>query len=419
MLGLERQILHLRVASFPVAVYQVKDPSLRRRPLVVSAGRGARAAVLSVSEEARQEGIRAGMMLADARHRCRRLLVLPPDPFLFEKAERALGEVVSRFSPVVEPVRGGRFFLDLTGTSRLLGPPVDTARRIQKEVADRLRLGPNAGLAVNKLVSGVAARVQRPVSLLDVLPGREEGFLSPLNVRHLPAVDLSLEGRLLDELNIRRVGELRAIDLTDLSLAFRSKGVALYRQARGIDESPVRPPERTPAVEEDETLPDDTNDDAALLGCLFALVERCGARLRKQGRAAGQARLAARYTDGVSVTRVATMAPAAATDAALWGALRPLFEQVVGRRGRVRYLMVRLERLSATAAAQAQMSMFDAGPEPGRGEGLTRALDRIRGRFGETAVDYGLRLRPGGEGWISDRASGGAPDRVGRKENAA
>lgn len=392
MFGIERQILHLRVASFPVAVYQVKDPSLRRRPLAVSAGRGARAVVLSVSEEARQEGIRAGMMLADARHRCRRLLVLPPDPFLFARAEQALGEIVARFSPMVEPVRGGRFFLDLTGTSRLMGPPADTARRIQKEVASRLRLGPNAGLGINKLVSGVAALVQRPVSLVDIVPGGEEGFLAPLSVRHLPAVDPSIEGRLFDELNIRKVAQLRAIDLPHLCMAFRSRGAALYRQSRGIDESPVRPPERTPSVEEDETLPDDTNDDAALLGCLLGLVERCGARLRKQGRMAGQLRLSARYTDGVSVSRTATLGPGTASDAALWSSLRPLFEKVVERRGRVRYLMVRLDRLSPPAAEMAQMSLFDDDVAAGAEAGLEAALDRIRGRFGETSVRYGRRL---------------------------
>jgi hypothetical protein len=46
MFGLERQILHLRVASFPLAVYLVKDPSLRRPPLAVAAGRGPRAVVV-------------------------------------------------------------------------------------------------------------------------------------------------------------------------------------------------------------------------------------------------------------------------------------------------------------------------------------------------------------------------------------
>src|SRR5438093_3867511 len=115
---MERQIPHLRVASFPVAVYQVKDPSLRGRPFVVSAGRGPRAVVLSVSGEARAEGAHPGMTLPEALRWCRRALVLPPDPVLFERADRALAEVLARFSPVVEPARGGRLFADMTGTGR-------------------------------------------------------------------------------------------------------------------------------------------------------------------------------------------------------------------------------------------------------------------------------------------------------------
>ena len=328
---MERQILHLRVVSFQVAVYRVKDPSLRTRPLIVANGRGPRAVALSVSREAREDGARPGMTLPEALRWCRGALVLPPDPILFERAERALAEILARYSPKVEPVRGGRLYADLTGTGRLLGPAVDVARRAQKEIDQRLRLGPNAGLAANKLVSGVAAQVLRPVSLLDVHPGDEAGFLSPLAVRYLPAVDPRTEGALLDELNIHRVRDLAAVDLPRLSLAFGVRAIALHRQARGIDESPVRPPDRTPAVEADETLAEDTNDDALLLSCLYALVERCGARLRKIGVAAGEVSLTARYTDGVTVTRKTEIAPVSAGDMTLYAHLRPLFEQVVRR----------------------------------------------------------------------------------------
>src|SRR5262249_52517774 len=112
------------------------------------------------------------------------------------------------------------------------------------------------------------------------------GCLSRLAVRHLPAVDPRVEGRLLEELNIRKVRDLAAIDLPHLSLAFGGRGATLYRQARGLDESPVRPPDRTLSVEADETLAEDSNDDALLLGALFDLVQRCGARLRRLGQAA-------------------------------------------------------------------------------------------------------------------------------------
>lgn len=389
---MERQILHLRVASFPVAVYRVKDPSLRSRPLIVAAGRGPRAVALSISEEARREGARPGMTLAEALRWCRGALVLPPDPILFDRAERALAEILARYSPHVEPVRGGRLFADLTGTGRLLGPAVDVAHRAQKEIADRLRLGPNAGLAANKLVSGVAARVLRPVSLLDVHPGEEAGFLSPLAVRCLPAVDPRTEGALLDELNIHKVGELAAVEMPRLSLAFGARAMTLYRQARGIDDSPVRPPERAPAVEADETLAEDTNDDARLLSCLHALVERCGARLRRLGLRAGEGALTARYTDGVTVTRAGAVTPASAGDLTLYGHARSLFEPVVQRRGRVRYLRVRFTRL---AAPPAQMSLFEEEERPGREPALVAALDRIRGRFGAGAIAFGRTGRIG------------------------
>ncbi len=402
---MERRILHLRVISFPVEVYRVKDPFLKGRPVVVSAGRGPRGVVLSASREAEEDGVRPGMTLPEARRWCRGALVLPPDPILFDRAERALAGILQRFSPMVEPVGGGRLYVDLTGTGRLLGAAVDVARRIQKEIGQRLSLGPNAGLGVNKLISGVATQVRRPVSLLDVLAGQEEDFLSPLAIRHLPAVNPRTEGRLLEELNIRKVKELRAVDLPHLNLAFGANGPTLYRQARGIDESPVRPPERALTVEADETLSEDTNDDSKLLGCLYAMLERCGARLRALGLPAGEALLSARYSDGVTVSRTTAISPPSTRDLTLYSHVRPLFERVVARRGRVRYLRVRFMKL---APAPAQMLLFEPSAPSREGlrePGLIAALDRVRGRFGARSITFGrAAVFPGG------RHSGRATD---------
>ena len=395
---MERQILHLRVPSFPVAVYRVKDPSLRGRPILVSAGRGPRAVALSVSDEARQEGIRPGMTVPEALRWCRSALVLAPDIVLMDRAERALEELLARYSPRVEPVRGGRFFADLTGTGRLMGPAIDVARRAQKEIEQRLGLGPNAGLASNKLVSGVAAQLLRPAAFLDVLAGQEAVFLSPLAVRHLPAIDPRTEGRMLDELNIRKVKDLAAVDLSHLSLAFGTRALTLHRQARGLDDSPVRPPEKAPVVEADETLAADTNDDVSLLSCLFALVERCGVRLRRLGMPAGEATMTARYTDGVMVTRRTLLSPPSNQDLTLFARIHALYTEAVARRGRIRYLRVRFTRL---APAPLQMSLLDlpgfgppesekdGGETPDREPAVIAALDRIRRRFGEKAILFG------------------------------
>ncbi len=421
---MERRILHLRVISFAVAVARVRDPSLGGKPVVVAAGTGPRAVVLAASEEARGDGVIRGLLLSEALRRCRRAVLLPPDPDLYARASAAVASVLARYAPVVEPHPGGRLFADLTGTRRLFGAAMDVAARVQKEVRERFRLPANAGVAVNKLVSGVAARVLRPVGLCDVLPGGEEAFLSPVAVGNLPAVDPEVEGRLLADLNVIRVGQLAALPLASLTMAFGRAGGLLYRQARGVDDAPVRPPSCAVVVEETAPLAEDTNDDASLLSALYGLIERGCRRLRRMGGLAGEAALSARYSDGTQTMRRVPLRPPLDLDFSLFARLRPAFEGAVSRRGRVRSLTLRLSRIDS---APAQMRLFPemdgdaagAGRERGdvafrvqaatgtiwagergsprldvvRERALVAALDHLRGRYGEEALLCGRALR--------------------------
>ena len=182
---LERQVLHLDVAGFPVAVERVVDPTLRDRPLVI-APPVPRARVLFASAEAGREGIQPGMRVDEARRQCRGLVLRPPNDPLYARAGKAVLELTGRFSPVLEPQAHGRIYLDVTGTGRLFGPPIDVAARLRKELIASLRLDAAVGVAANKLVSRVAADVTEPTGLLDIRAGDEAPFLAPLHVARLP-----------------------------------------------------------------------------------------------------------------------------------------------------------------------------------------------------------------------------------------
>ena len=82
---MERVILHLNIADFPVAVERLLDRTLRTRALVI-AEPAARAVVYDMSDEAYADGVRKGMVLALARRRCPAALVLPPRPELYRRA---------------------------------------------------------------------------------------------------------------------------------------------------------------------------------------------------------------------------------------------------------------------------------------------------------------------------------------------
>lgn len=383
---MERRILHVDIASFAVAVECVVDPGLKGRAAVVAPPGGARSLVWSASLEALRDGISAGMPLTKARRRCRSLVVLAPNPPLYERATRALAQLYARFSPLVEPGHLGGSYIDLTGTERLFGPAPDTAVRLQKEIRSRLRLEATLGLGANKLVSKVASGlIAQPPGVEHVRSGFEEPFLAPLPVGTLPGVGRKLRDALADY-NLQRVGDLARVPVAHLVMALGRVGFVLSRQARGIDPAPVYPPRATPRLTEKEGLASDSNDFPFLLATVRRLVERAGKRLRGMEQVAGKLSLRLRYAD-YRETRGAVQLPEETDlDTILFESARELFEKLLDRRVRVRWLELTLGSL---AEASTQLSLFQAGP-PSRASRLVGALDRIRDRYGEGAVVCGL-----------------------------
>jgi DNA polymerase IV len=387
---MDRSVLHVDIAAFPIAVERVIEPGLRGRPVVLAPPGSARVPVLVASQEAMREGVRAGMPLPLALRRCPDVAVLHPNEPLYRRATGAVLALLGGYSPLIEPDAPGQTFLDLTGTSRLFGAAQDAAARIRREIEARLRLRPTVGLATSKLVSRVAARVIRPDGLCDVFPGSEAPFLAPLPVELLPAARGQTRERLSD-LNVGRVADLLRFSQAQLRIAFGPHGGRLRCQALGIDASPVRPPEAAPAVVEETTLAEDSNEEAALLRALFGLCERAGARLRRLEARAGRLRVTLRHSDAIVARREERLAPPVAADLLLFARARALCDRARARRVRVRWIELRCLEV---ARGPRQLVLF--GPEVfdekacgGAAESLAEAVDRIRGRFGEGAIVAG------------------------------
>ena len=385
---MDRSVLNVDIAAFPIAVERVIEPRLRGRPVLLAPPGSARAPVLAVSQEAAREGVRAGMPLPVALRRCPGVAVLHPNEALYQRATGALLSLLGGFSPLIEPAAPGQTYLDLTGTSRLFGAAQDAAARVRREIEARLRLKPTVGLATSKLVSRVAARVIRPDGLCDVFPGSEATFLAPLPVGLLPAARGETRERLLD-LNVGRVADLLRFSPAQLGVAFGPHGGRLRSQALGIDASPVRPPERAQAIVEEETLAEDSNHEADLLRSLFGLCERAGARLRRLQARASRLRVTLRHSDDVLARREERLPLPIAADLSLFAQARRICERARARRVRVRWIELRCLEV---ARAPGQLELFgpaafdERGRDGGAAGPLAEAMDRIRGRFGGRAI---------------------------------
>lgn len=384
---MHRHILHLHIPAFPIAVARVCRPELRHLPVVVAPMQSERAPILSVSSEARREGIFKSMPLSKAMKFCPALTVLPPDPLLAEKAGKALGKVVARYTPLWEPFRPGHIYLDVTGTERLWGKAKDTARDLRKDIKDRLYLSGTIGVAGNKMVSSIASKIIRNEGILDVDHGREASFMAPLKVDVVPGIGRFRKKILLQELSITRVRELAALDMGRLGLVFGRGASLIHQRALGIDFTPVYPVPAKPMIKEEITFPEDENDDQRLLSALYSMVERCARVLRKRTLVPAKAGLLIRYSDQVEIRRQIVLPQAGLLDLDLYFPLEKLFLRACNRRVRVRFMKVWFRDFSPESS---QLSLFHIPSREAEKQSLvTRALDRIRERHGESAIRSG------------------------------
>ncbi len=388
---MERSIIHINVADFAVAVERVLDRRLNGRPVIIAPQRAARAAVYDMSEEAFQAGIRKHMPLSRALRRCRDAWVLPPRPGCYGQAMARMVQSALPCSPLIEAGDGdGHLFVDVTGSSRLLGPPVDVAWRLGRRIRQDLDLAPIWSVATSKLVAKTASRLVKPLGEYIVEPGDEADFLAPLPLFLVPGIESGDLARLGD-FNITRVFQATTLTIGQMQTLFGKRGVFLRERLCGIDPSPVRPVHQPPPrVVEYREFGDDTNDGPQIVRNLYRLVERAGRQLRRQVLAARRIGMVLEHTDGVRRIRQAAVKPATANDLALFAHARRALDLAWIRRVRLRRMTLICDRLIYPPAQRLLFTAERHSVE--RQDRLVTTMDRIRHRFGIDALAMGRTL---------------------------
>jgi DNA polymerase-4 len=387
----DRSIIHLNIADFAVAVERAVDCRLRNRPVIIAPEGAVRAEVYDMSQEAYLSGIRKGMALRRATRLCKDVRILPPHPDRYEHTMRALLKQALPYSPLIESGEtDGHLFVDVTGTTRLFGPPMDVAWRLRRQVKKDLALDPIWSVAPNKLVAKVATRLVKPDGEYIVGAGEEETLLAPLPIGLIPGIERNDLLR-LQEFNLSRVSHLTALNLEQLQVPFGTRARFLYEAARGIDPSPVLPIGQKPLkIFVDHEFGNDTNDKPTLESALYSLVEQAGDKLRRRRRTARRIAVVLDYSDGMRCARQLAAKPATANDLTLFELARRTLRLAWTRRIRIRHIRLTCDRLTFPPA---QLGLFAAEQkQKEQRNNLIDAIDRIRRRFGHDAVQVGRTM---------------------------
>src|SRR6202142_1481499 len=117
-------ILHVDMDAFFVSVELLDRPELRGKPVVVGGQPDQRGIVSTASYEARRYGIHSAMPLRTAGRLCPHAVFLEGRHDLYAAWSDRVAEILAKFSPGVEMASIAEAYLDLSGTERLLGPPL-------------------------------------------------------------------------------------------------------------------------------------------------------------------------------------------------------------------------------------------------------------------------------------------------------
>ncbi|MEH0022079.1 MAG: DNA polymerase IV [Desulfobacter sp.] len=377
-------ILHVDMDAFFAAVEQRDNPELRGKPIVVS-GRSKRSVVSTASYEARQFGVHSAMPVFQALERCPELIILPGSRYKYTSNSKRIMNILRQFSPLVEPVSIDEAYLDIRGCEKLFGPPRNMALKIKDAIFKDLALTCSIGIAPVRFLAKIASDMNKPNGLTIISPDNVHEIINTLPIKKVPGVGTKAM-RQMDALQIRNLGDIRALDPSLLTQKFGKMGDRLSRLARGQDDTPVDPESIRKSISSETTLPSDISDLSAARNIILAHAQRVGRDLRKKDWLCRHVSIKIKFSDFTQITRGKKTRSWISSSNAIYNEAVALFDRVNFKK-KIRLLGVGVSDFRHQSAP-VQMSLLPDPDETAEKQwkSVDHAVDAIWQKFGSDVV---------------------------------
>lgn len=386
---MERNIIHLDLDAFFVAVECKKNPRLAGRPLIIG-GSSRRGVVAACSYETRRFGVHSAMPMYLALQLCPEAKVISGDMEAYSQASHEVTEIIAEKAPSFEKSSIDEFYIDASGMDRYFGA-FQWAKELRATITKETALPISLALSVNKLVSKVATAEYKPNAEARITPGTERDFLAPLAVEKIPMIGKQTAS-FLHDMGVRTVKTLREMPVNFLISALGKNGLSLWKKANAEDTSPVVPYSEQKSISTESTFETDTIDVKRMKSVLIAMVEKVAFTLREQRKLASCVTVKIRYSNFDTESKQIHI-PYTASDDVILRVTHELFNKVYNRRMLIRLVGV---RLSGLVHGNHQISLFDDTAE---NINLYQSIDHIKHKFGveklirANTLDVGKRIR--------------------------
>lgn len=271
--------------------------------------------ITAKSIPAKKYGVQTGEPVVKALQKCPQLVLVPPDFETYRKYSRALMEILSEYTSLLQQVSIDEAYLDVTErvtkaaanpsvTKATVNPGVavvsETLNRarnlslaLAQQIRDRVRteLGftVNVGISSNKLLAKMASDFEKPDKTHTLYPEEVPVKMWPLPIETLHGCGKSTAQK-LQLIGINTIGDAAAADMAFLqSFLGQSSGTYIWNSANGISRSKVvAEREQAKSVSNERTLSEDIsreNYQTDGVPVIRMLSQKVAGRLQKSGLA--------------------------------------------------------------------------------------------------------------------------------------
>lgn len=402
-------ILLVDMQSFYASVEKSLRPELRNLPVVISGDPERRSGVvLAACPIAKSYGIRNAATLWEAQQACPEVVVVRPRMELYLKTSLYLTQLLERFSDRVEPYSIDEQFIDVRGSERLFGKPVEIAQKIQKTIGEELNIYARVGIGSNKVLAKMACdnfakKNKTGIYQLDEQNIKIDLWKQPIG--NMFGVGSRMR-RHLERMGIRTIGDLAQYPVERLKKRWGINGQVLWMTANGIDHSPVTRNSfvRRKGIGHHMTLPRDYQTAEEIQIVMLELCEEVCRRARRHhlmGRTISVGVRGAIYHAPTGFHRQTTLPDPTYDTRTVFHHAWQLFlthwdEQPI------RSLGIHLGQLEADQYVQ--LDLFEDREKQIR---LGTAMDQIKERFGSTSILWASSLHPASQVQERSRKIGG------------
>ncbi|MGN6514877.1 MAG: DNA polymerase IV, partial [Rhizomicrobium sp.] len=334
----------------------------------------------------------SAMPMFQALKLCPQATVIKPDFTKYTEASRAIRAMMRALTPLVEPLSLDEAYLDLSGTERIHGmSPAKTMAALASRVEKDVKITISIGLSFNKFLAKLASDLDKPRGFAVIGEAEAKTFLRDKPVGFIRGAGKTLQARLARD-GITRIGQLQDADPKELGRRYGSTGLWLSRLAHADDTRKVDPSGEMKTISSETTFFEDISGYDDLEKILWRQAERVSARAKSYELAGRTVVLKLKSANFKLKTRSASLdAPTQLADRIFRVARDALKREADGTKYRL--LGVGISNLAPAHQAD-PLDLIDRSAD--KRAAAERAMDKLRGKFGEATVGKGrgIRLEP-------------------------